>query len=87
MAFYQIEWKRSAQKELRKLPATTIRKILDAVEHLAEQPFPPGVKKLVGTEQTYRVRVGDYRIVYDVLSSMLVIEIIRVGHRKDVYNG
>ncbi len=54
MALYQIEWKRSAQKELRKLPATTIRKILDAVQQLAEQPFPPGVKKLVGTEQTYR---------------------------------
>ena len=87
MACYQIEWKRSAQKELRTLPAATIRKILDAVEQLAEQPFPPGVKKLVGTEQTYRIRVGDYRILYEVFSSMLLIEIIRVGHRKDVYKG
>ncbi len=85
MASYKIQWKRSAQKELAVLPKETIPKVLHVVEQLAENPFPVGVKKLAGTEQTYRVRVGTYRILYTVASLELIIEIIRVAHRKDVY--
>ncbi len=51
------------------------------------RPTPPGSRKLIGSEHTYRIRVGDYRVIYDVQGSNLVIEIIRVGHRKDVYQG
>jgi len=86
MGFYKIEWKRSAAKELKQLPKETIAKILQAVESLAEEPFPAGVKKLIGSTHTYRIREGDYRVIYDVFSKTLVIEIIRVGHRKDVYD-
>jgi len=86
MGSYKIEWKRSATRELRRLPREVVSRILQAVEELSTDPYPTGVRKLVGSEQTYRIRVGDYRVVYSVFSSTLIIQIIRVGHRKDVYN-
>lgn len=86
MGLYKIRWKNSAVKELRKLPKEIISKVVRAVEELSELPHPPGTRKLVGSEHTYRIRVGDYRIVYTLIGSDLLIEIIRVGHRKDVYN-
>ncbi len=85
MTSYQIEWKNSARKELKKLPPDIIRKIIYAVESLAENPQPPNCRKLVGSEQTWRIRVGDYRIIYNIFSSILIIEIVRVAHRKDAY--
>lgn len=87
MASYQIRWKSSAQKELRRLPQTAVTRIVTAVSQLTSDPHPPGSRKLIGSEYTYRIRVGDYRVIYDVQGSDLVIEIIRVGHRKDVYQG
>lgn len=85
MASYRIEWKQSAKKELRKLAKTVIPKVLEVVAALVENPHPVGSRKLRGSEHTYRIRVGDYRIVYSVFSNVLVIEIIRVGHRKNIY--
>ena len=85
MASYKIEWKSSAAKELQRLPKKTIVNILDRVNQLAYNPSPAGVRKLIGTEGIYRIRSGDYRIIYQVLESKLIIEIVRVGHRKDVY--
>jgi mRNA interferase RelE/StbE len=86
MDSYSIEWKRSAAQELRKLPREVVGRVLKAVEQLAAEPYPSGVRKLVGAEHTYRIRVGDYRIIYSVMASALIIEIIRVGHRRDIYN-
>jgi mRNA interferase RelE/StbE len=85
MASYSIEWKRSAVKELKALPKEMIERVVEAVEQLADEPYPVGVKKLVGTEHTYRIREGNYRVIYDVLEKKLIVEIVRVGHRKDVY--
>ncbi len=85
MASYQIEWKPSASKELRRLPKRIIAQVFQAVEKLAEDPFPVGVTKLTGTDESYRIRIGDYRVVYTVKNAILRIEVIRVGHRKDVY--
>ncbi len=85
MASYKIEWKNSAYKELQKLPRATITRVVAAVSELSNEPFPHGVKKLVGSEFSYRIRVGDYRVVYEVFESRLIIEIVRVRHRKDVY--
>jgi mRNA interferase RelE/StbE len=86
MDSYRIEWKRSATQELRRLPREIVGRILKAVEQLSTDPYPSGVCKLVGSEHTYRIRVVDYRIIYSILASALLIEIIRVGHRRDVYN-
>jgi mRNA interferase RelE/StbE len=84
MAF-RIEWKKSTRKDLRKLPASTADKIVEVVDHLSQNPFPHGVEKLSGSEHAYRIRLGDYRIVYEVVAESKLIEIQRVRHRKDVY--
>jgi mRNA interferase RelE/StbE len=84
MAF-RIEWKKSTRKDLRKLPSATVDKIIEAVEGLAENPFPHGVEKLSGSEHAYRIRLGDYRVVYEVVAESKLVEIQRVRHRKDVY--
>ncbi len=85
MASYKLLWKRSAEKELRALPRDVIAKVILAAESLTENPLPNGGRKLVGTDSIYRVRTGDYRLVYRVEGELLIIEVIRVGHRKDVY--
>lgn len=85
MASYRIEWRTSAQKELRRLPRQMIPRIIAAVGGLAENPFPKGVRKLAGSEQAYRLRVGNYRVVYSVHSDVLIIEIVRVRHRREAY--
>jgi mRNA interferase RelE/StbE len=85
MASYKIEWKQSAQKEIRKLEKKTISRILQTIATLSENPYPSGNRKLHGAEYTYRLRVGDYRIIYSVFSDILTIEIVRIGHRKEIY--
>ena len=85
MASYQIEWKRSAVKELKKLPKDSIPRIIKVVEKLSTDPYPEGVRKLVGAEFTYRIRVGNYRVIYHIFKEHLTIEIVRVGHPKDIY--
>jgi mRNA interferase RelE/StbE len=84
MAFH-IEWKKSTRKDLRKLPSSTADRIVEVVEHLAQNPFPHGVEKLSGSEHAYRIRLGDYRVVYEVVTESKLVEIQRVRHRKDVY--
>jgi mRNA interferase RelE/StbE len=85
MDSYKIEWKVSAVKELKKLDRSVIPRIHDAVRSLAANPFPHGCCKLKGSESTFRIRIGDYRVVYEVVQGRLTIEIVRVRHRKDVY--
>jgi mRNA interferase RelE/StbE len=85
MASYSIEWKASAAKELRKLPKQVVARILPAVEALTDTPRPDGVRKLMGSENTYRIRVGEYRVVYNIFDRRLVIEVVRVRDRKEVY--
>ena len=63
MASFSIQWRTSTRKDLRKLPPHEVHRILADIELLAENPFPHGSEKLTGTEHTYRIRVGDYRIV------------------------
>ena len=82
---YKIEWKLSAKKELKKLTKEAISRIVNAVKNLSSEPRPAGSRKLQGSENLYRVRVGDYRVVYSVEDKVLLIEVIRVGHRKDIY--
>lgn len=66
MTSYKVQWKQSAKKELKKLDRQTIRRILQAVEKLANNPYVPGCKKLVGSKSIYRIRGATYLIVYDL---------------------
>jgi Cytotoxic translational repressor of toxin-antitoxin stability system len=85
MAFYNVTWKASALKELRKLPKEAIARIVPAAEALGSEPRPEGARKLVGSENIYRIRIGDYRVVYLISDRQLIIEIIRVRDRKEAY--
>jgi len=85
MGTYQIEWKNSAVRDLKRLDRSIIPRIIDAVDGLSTQPLPPGVVKLQGSQHTYRIRIGNYRVIYDLHESVLVIEVIRVRHRKEAY--
>lgn len=85
MASYSIEWKTSAAKELRKLPKQIIAKVLAAITDLPANPRPSGVRKLTESENAYRIRIGDYRVVYNIFDKRLVIEIIKVRDRKEAY--
>ncbi|MCC7187376.1 MAG: type II toxin-antitoxin system RelE/ParE family toxin [Anaerolineales bacterium] len=67
------------------MPRQMIVRVVAAIRELADNPYPQGVKKLAGFDRTFRIRVGDYRVLYDIYENRLVIEIIRIRHRKDVY--
>ena len=82
---YRIQFKKSARKEIAALPKRDQRRVVSAIEALSDDPRPEGVRKLTGTEDAYRLRVGDYRIVYQITDNVLTVFVVRVGHRKDVY--
>jgi mRNA interferase RelE/StbE len=84
MAGFEILFKESVYKELKSIPKTDLKKILSKIESLANDPRPTGSQKLSGLE-LYRVRQGQYRIVYSIQDNELLIHIVKVGHRKDVY--
>lgn len=84
MGSYEIVFRKSVAKDLRALPKRDVRRILNRIRALADEPRPAGCEKLSGRE-LYRIRQGVYRIVYSIEDTRLVIVIIRVGHRRDVY--
>lgn len=85
MSRYNVAIARRAIKSIAGLPRNQQRRIRAAIDLLAEEPRPPNCVALTGEESVYRVRVGDYRIIYEVIDDRLVIHVIRVGHRRDVY--
>lgn len=85
MGSFEVEWKRTALRDLRRLDRQAIPRIVAAVESLRDGPFPSGSRKLTGGQHSYRLRVGKYRVIYEVLQSRLVIEVVRVRHREDAY--
>ena len=84
MASYSVLIKASAEKELERLPEKSRRRIAKRIQALAEQPRPAGCEKLTG-EDLYRIRQGDYRVVYSIEDAVLTILVIRIGNRREVY--
>ena len=82
---YRLQLLPSAARQLKKLPRHDKRRIRDAIDSLMSNPRPSGANKLVGTDDQWRVRVGTYRIIYEIHDDRLLVLVIRVGHRKDVY--
>ena len=82
---YRVELAPAAVRQLRKLESTARRRVQGAIELLAEQPRPSGSTRLVGGEGAMRVRTGDYRIVYEVHDDVLLVLVVAVGHRRDIY--
>lgn len=86
MASYQVEFCRKAEKELRRVDSRYVSRLLEVAESLANEPRPLGSKKLVGSERTFRVRVGDYRLIYEIEEEKLIILVVRVRHRQSAYD-
>lgn len=84
MGRFELRFKPSVAKDLRGVPKSDIRRLLNRIESLRDEPRPAGCEKLTGRE-LYRIRQGVYRVVYCVDDDRVVIEVIKVGHRRDVY--
>ncbi len=84
MARFELRFKPSVVKDLRGIPKTEVRRLLKKIEALGDDPRPAGCEKLTGRD-LYRIRQGVYRIVYSVDDAAVVIEVIKVGHRREVY--
>jgi mRNA interferase RelE/StbE len=85
MASYEILWKKSAERDIRKIDPRYIPQILSAVESLAENPFPARCRKLRGSESSYRIRIGDYRVIYQLDSQRNIVIVFPTRHRKEAY--
>ena len=84
MARYEVRFRKSVGKDLAPIPKRDVQRIVAAVEALADNPRPPQSRKLSGAEK-YRLRYGVYRVLYEIQDNVLVVCIVKVGHRKDVY--
>jgi mRNA interferase RelE/StbE len=85
MCEYSVVFARSARKELEGLPETIRRRVVSQIEQLASEPRPAGGRKLVGSEDLWRLRIGDYRVIYAVHDERKLVDIVCVRHRKDAY--
>ena len=85
MALFKVDWKISSEHDIRKINRQFIPKILNKIESLASNPFPDQAKRLKESESSYRLRIGDYRVIYQVDFQKKAIIIYHVHHRKDAY--
>ncbi len=85
MVSYKIRWRLSTKKDLRKITEKDLVRIIKVVESLAFNSCPSGAIKLKGSEHAYRLRVGNYRVIYEVFDDEIIIEIVKVAHRREVY--
>jgi mRNA interferase RelE/StbE len=82
---YELIIKPTAEKSLDKLPRPARQRIVDAMKDLRNNPRPSGVVKLAGDENLWRIRIGNYRVVYEIHDDRLIVLVLRVAHRRDVY--
>lgn len=82
---YTIELSRSAHKALKDIPHPDMKKIRDKIEKLKKDPLSHGCEKLEGNDDLYRIRFGDYRVIYQIFSKRLIILVVKIGHRREIY--
>lgn len=85
MKTYEISYARGVKKDFKSIDRKDHGRIIAAINRLADNPRPAGVKKLTGYASFYRIRVGDYRVIYDIHDGRLTVLVVEVGHRKDIY--
>ncbi len=85
MARYRIQISRTAERQIKKLPVDRRLRVARAVQALAIDPFPTGCRKLTGYDDVFRVRVGPYRVLYSVNAGALIVIVLKVGHRRNIY--
>jgi mRNA interferase RelE/StbE len=84
MEFYKVIFTKSVKKDFRKIPKLEVSKILNEIAYLAKNPRSSKTKKLKG-EKLYRLRVGNYRVIYDIKDNLMLIFVVKLGHRSDIY--
>jgi len=82
---YTVEFLPSAQRELAALPKDVQRRIANRIDVLREDPRPPGARQLQGEDHLYRLRLGDFRVIYSIESRRLGVVVVKIGHRREVY--
>ena len=82
---YKVTVKKSAAKALSKLSKQVANRLIPAIKALGEEPRPVGCKKLQGEEDLWRIRVGDYRVVYSIEYTVMIVDVLQIAHRKDIY--
>lgn len=82
---YEVKFSRGAKKQFRKLPIDVQQRIQTKINDLAIEPRPNWVKKLQADDNSYRIRVGDYRVVYEIDDDVLIVTVIKIGHRSEIY--
>lgn len=82
---YQVLLERSAERDLRRLSADVHERVIEAIKGLAANPRPPGCRKLTGSRHDWRIRVGDYRVIYEIADTIRIVRVNRVRHRREVY--
>jgi mRNA interferase RelE/StbE len=82
---YRVLLERAAEKDLSRLPAETHDRVIEAIQALAANPRPVGCRKLTGSKHDWRIRVGDYRVVYEIADVIRVVRVNRVRYRREVY--
>ena len=85
MASYSVELTRTAEKQLRRIAQRHRIRLVEAIHGLVDRPRPHGARKLQGYDDVYRIRVGQYRVVYEVLEDRVIVIVLKVGHRRDIY--
>jgi mRNA interferase RelE/StbE len=85
MASYEVLWKHSAERDLRNIDPQQIPRLVQAVAALEDNPFPPQHRRLRGSEREYRLRVGDYRVIYEVDTTRGIVTVYHVRHRREAY--
>ena len=82
---YEVLLASRAERDLRQLPAEMFQRVVAAMQLLADDPRPSGSKKLAGSERDWRIRIGDYRVLYEIDDRKRVVRVMRVRHRRDAY--
>jgi mRNA interferase RelE/StbE len=82
---YEVYLERAAENDLKRLPTTTFHRIISQIRALAENPRPSGCRKLAGSKNDWRIRIGDHRVLYEIDEKVKVVRIMRVRHRREVY--
>ena len=83
---YHVEFTSAAARQIRKLPSVARERIFAAAADLATNPRPAGSRKLVGVATAWRIRVGEYRVIYDIFDKTLTVTVVRAAHRRESYN-
>ncbi len=82
---YEVYIEKTAENDLKRLPATTFQRVIPQIRALAQNPRPSGCRKLTGSKNDWRIRIGDYRVLYEIDEKAKAVRIMRVRHRREVY--